>query len=374
MILARYLGRRFLRSFVMISGVFLAILFLIDMVEQIRRFAGRDVGMADAAALAALNLPGAYYTILPLIVLLSGVALFLGLSRTSELVAIRASGRSALRMLAAPVVVALGLGVLAVMVLNPLVAASGKRYDESAAALGRGGAQTVGLSDGALWLRQGLSDAEAALPPENGGQVVIRAGRANPEGTTLYDASFLIFDASLGPTRRIEAHEAKLTPGTWQLTGVKEWPLDAENPELSARTQDSMTLPSDLTADRIREGFGDPAAVPVWQLPAFIAGLEAAGFSALRHRVWLQTELARPLMLAAMLVIAAAFTMRHMRGRSAGVLVLLSLAGGLALFFLANMAQVMGDNGLIPPMLAAWGPPVVALMFALGYLLAMEDG
>lgn len=369
MILARYLGRRFLRIFALISGVFLAILFLIDMVEQIRRFAGRDVGLADAAGLAALNLPGAFYTIIPLVTVLAGVTLFLGLSRTSELVAIRASGRSALRMLAAPVAVAVALGVLAVMVLNPLVAASAKRYDEAAAALGRGGAQSVGLSQGTLWLRQGMTSGDGSS-----GQVVIRAARTSPEGTVLYDASFLIFDASHGAIRRIEAHEARLRPGEWQLSGVKDWPLDTANPEISAARRDSATLPSDLTAERIREGFGEPASVPVWQLPAFIAGMEAAGFSALRHRVWLLTELARPLVMAAMVVIAGAFTMRHMRGRKSGVLVLLALAAGLGLFFLVNMAQVMGENGSIPPMLAALGPPVVALMFALGYLLALEDG
>ena len=56
---------------------------------------------------------------------------------------------------------------------------------------------------------------------------------------------------------------------------------------------------------RIREGFGRPEAVPVWQLPGFIAGLERAGFSVARHKVWLQMELARPFLMGAMVLIAA---------------------------------------------------------------------
>ena len=85
-------------------------------------------------------------------------------------------------------------------------------------------------------------------------------------------------------------------------------------------------------------------------------------------------ELARPLLLAAMVAIAAVFTMRHMRGRKAGILVLCAFGCGIGLFFLRNLAQVLGDNGGIPPALAGWAPPIVALLFALGALLRLEDG
>ena len=43
MILQRYLARRFLRQFLLVAGAFLVILFLIDLVEQIRRFGGEGV-------------------------------------------------------------------------------------------------------------------------------------------------------------------------------------------------------------------------------------------------------------------------------------------------------------------------------------------
>src|SRR5690606_33600881 len=90
-ILQLYLARRWLRQFAVIAGAFLAILFLIDLIEQIRRFGPQGVGLPGTAAMAALNIAGGFYSILPLITLLSGIALFLSLSRSSEMVAIRAS-------------------------------------------------------------------------------------------------------------------------------------------------------------------------------------------------------------------------------------------------------------------------------------------
>ena len=107
---------------------------------------------------------------------------------------------------------------------------------------------------------------------------------------------------------------------------------------------------------------------------AGIAGLERAGFSAARHKVWFQMELARPFVMAAMVLIAAAFTMRHVRGRNTGVAVLIAFGAGIGLFFLRNLAQILGDNGQVPPIMAGWAPPLVGALLALGVILAREDG
>lgn len=369
MILARYVARRFLRSFLLIAGVFLLILFLIDMIEMIRRFADRDIGLTGAARLAALNIAGSFYAILPLITVLAGIALFINLARSSEMVAIRASGRSGIKVVTAPAVTAMLIGFLTVGLFNPIVAATGKMFDSAVADIERDGRQTVSVGDSAVWLRQ--SEAETG---DDAGQIVIRAARASPDATTLYDAWFLIFEREGGPTRRIEAREARLVPGAWQLTGVKEYPLDRPNPEAAATESETLSLPSELTAQRIRDGFGRPDSVPIWQLPGFIAGLEQAGFSAARHRVWLQMELARPFVMAAMVMIAAAFSMQHVRGRNTGVAVLLAFAAGIGLFFLRNMAQILGENGQLPPPLAAAAPPLIGALLALGLILHREDG
>lgn len=373
MILHRYVARRFVRQFALIAAGFAAVLFLIDIIEQIRRFSGDGAGLARVAGLSALNITSSFYAIVPLITLLAAIALFLNLSRTSELVAARAAGRSGLRIMAAPALTAVLIGALMVCVLNPIVAATSKRYDETAARLATAVPQTVSLGKGAVWLRQSVPPGAAGTGPD-GGQTVIRAARAAPDGTALHDATFLVMDASQGPVRRIEAQTARLSGGGWQLSGVKEWPLTDPNPEAAAMTLPGLTLPTELTAARIRDGFGAPESVPIWQLPGFIAGLERAGFSALRHRVWLASELARPFLMAAMVMVAGVFTMRPARGRRTGLLVLGAFAAGVALFFLRNLAQVLAEAGDAPAVFAALSPPLIAALLALAALLRLEDG
>lgn len=364
MTLSLYIARRFLWMFTRVFLVFFGILFLIDIIEQLRRFSDQGIGIGQAAQLAAMSVPESLYRILPLIVILSAIALFLGLARSSELVVVRAAGRSGLRFLVTPVMVALALGGVAVTVLNPIVAATSKEYDLLWSRLARGTESALSISAEGLWLRQGS--------PE--GQTVIHARRASGDGTQLYIATFLTFDSTGLADRRIEAAEARLTQGNWVLTEAKIWDLTAPNPEASARIEDEAVIPSDLTADAIRDSFGDPSVIPVWDLPGYIAGLERAGFSARSHRVWFQMELAQPLLLAAMVLVAAGFTMRHARFGKTGTMVLFALLGGFAIFFLRNFAQVLGENGQIPILMAAWVPPLAAVFLATGLLLHLEDG
>ena len=361
-----YIARKFAFALLSVGLVFLTILLLLDVVDEIRRYDIGTISFSQALGLSTLSVPGSIYRILPLIVILATLMLYLGLARTSELVITRASGRSALRSLAAPVLTALAAGVLAVAVINPIVAATSKKYESLSNRYKSGTTSVLSVSREGLWLRQG---GEA-------GQMVIRAARANLDGTTLHDVTFLAFAAGAGPAYRIEADSAELGDGEWTITNAKRWIFGhgVENPERSATSHAMLSLPSDLTRDRIRDSFGTPAAIPIWDLPGFIDSLERAGFSARQHRVWLHMELALPLTFVAMVMIGAGFTMRHTRFGRTGTMVLGALGMGLALFFLRNFAQILGENGQIPIELAAWSPPIIGILSSLGLLLHLEDG
>jgi len=372
MTLTLYFVRRFLRDFFWVCVGVSLVMLLIDSIEQIRRFGQDGVGMVQIGLLAALNLPATINALLPLLSVLAGVAMFLGLARTSELVVVRASGRSALRMAFVPAVIAFLLGALALAALNPIAAATAKRYDQLASRIQRGDSPAASIGRDGVWLRQagaGAGNAEVMR------QSVIHAQRANADATELFDVTVMEYALDLGPIRYLQAAGATLEPGAWVLADVKEWPLaDSPNPETEAVRHASLRLASDLTADRIRDSFGAPGDIAIWDLPDFIAALDRAGFSSRRHAAWLQKELAQPLMLAAMVLIAAAFTMRHARRGRTGLMALLAFGTGVVAMLLRNFAQAMGENGLLPVMLAAWAPPLVAILGALTLILFLEEG
>ena len=193
-----YFARKFFWSVMLVFSIFLVLLALIDLVDELQDFPNLPFG--DVLEIVLLNMPSANYEILPLVIVLATVGLYIRLARSSELVVVRATGRSALRSLAAPVGVALLLGLLSVTMLNPIVAASAKRYNDLVNSHVGGGAAIMVIASEGLWLRQGS--------PE--GQTVIHAERASSDLTVLFDTTFIDFDPDGQPAKRIMAEAARL--------------------------------------------------------------------------------------------------------------------------------------------------------------------
>ncbi|MEM6657894.1 MAG: LPS export ABC transporter permease LptG [Pseudomonadota bacterium] len=366
MILDRYFARRFLQSFVVIGSIFLTLMILIDLIEQSRRFESVDLSFGRLLQLTLLNTPAAVSEMLPLLVILSTIALFVGLARTSELVVTRAIGRSGIRALAAPVLLALAIGTLAVALLNPIAAATSEEYRRLSDSYRNDGNSALSISREGLWLRQG-SGAE---------QSVIHArGTSNGDTLGLNDVTIITFSSDGKPTQQIVADRAELNDGTWILMQAKAWSLeDGRNPETNAEVHAQLRLPTTLTRQRILDTLGQQDSVSVYDLPQLIQDLRQAGFSTKQYEVWLQVQLARPLFLVSMVLIGAAFTMRHVRFGGTGVAVLTAVLLGFAIYFVRNFAQILGENGQLPIYVAAWAPPFAAILLSLGLLLHAEDG
>ena len=111
-----------------------------------------------------------------------------------------------------------------------------------------------------------------------------------------------------------------------------------------------------------------------WQLPGFIAVLEASGFSAMQHKLHFHSLMSLPVLLAGMLLLAAVFSMRPPRRGRTGMMLVIGLASGFVLYFMTNLIYTLGATGDLPIVLAAWAPSLIVVMIAGAALLHLEDG
>ncbi|WP_171130484.1 LPS export ABC transporter permease LptG [Ruegeria sp. HKCCA6707] len=367
MILDRYFARRFLQSFLIIGAIFLTLIILIDLIEQVRRFDDADLTFGQLIQLTLLNTPAAISEMLPLLMILSTIALFVGLARSSELVVTRAIGRSGIRALLAPVFLALVIGGLAVVLLNPIAAATSEEFQRLSESYRSDSRSTLSISREGLWLRQGSA---------NGQSVIHARAVTNEEMLVLRNVTITTFSGDGTPVEQIVADRAQLEPGQWVLKRAKTWSLvdDEVNPEATATSYKTLDIPTTLTRERILDRLGQKKSVSIYDLPQLIEDLREAGFSTKQYEVWLQTQLARPLFLVSMVLIGAAFTMRHVRFGGTGIAVLTAVLLGFAIYFIRNFAQILGENGQLPIFVAAWAPPFAAILLSMGLLLHAEDG
>ncbi|MDB5481644.1 MAG: lptG [Caulobacteraceae bacterium] len=344
-------------------AVVASVIMLVDFVDISRTVSGRaDVGFAQIAELVLLKAPSVILLLLPFVFLFGAMGAFVALNRRSELIAMRAAGVSAWRFLFPAAAAAFVVGVLAVAVFNPSAAALNGRFEDRRAALTGGDSPT---STGEIWLRQGAP----------GGQVVIHANGRDTRHGSLRLKGVSMFIQSVGAdgavdfTRRIDADEAVLMPGYWRLTQARE-----ARPGSESIRSEVLSLPSTIGRRSAMEKFVAPAAVAVWDLPATIRAADLAGYSSAAYRLRLQQLLATPLLLSAMTLVAAAFSLRLLRLGDLAGLATAGVALGFAVFLLNQFCGALGSTDVVPVALAAWAPPVLALLGAITLLCYTEDG
>lgn len=358
--LALYLGRAYLAAIGTVFAVLVTLAYSFDTVELLRRASGRAEATLDVVfAMSLLRLPSLSIKLIPFAALFGGMLALSRLTRSQELTVTRAAGVSVWQFLAPALALALLIGSFVVTVYNPLAAALLSRYEAIEAKALRGRASMLAVSGTGLWLRE--ADAQ--------GQVVVHALRVAQQGIELNDAILFYYDDADRFVKRIDAASALLKDGEWELHNAL-----VSYPDRGGEAHAKLTAPTTLTFDRIQESFASPSTISFWQLPAFIATMEAAGFSALRHRMHFQALLAVPLLLCAMLLIAASFSLRLTRRGGVGLLLASGVAVGFFLYFLIELVQPFGLNGSLPVPLAAWAPTGIFLMLGISLLFHLEDG
>ena len=354
--LARYFGLRFVNAVLVVFVGIFALVALIDYIELMRR-AG-DIPNVSAALVAKTSLyrvPQVVERILPFCVLIGAMSCYLNLSRRLELVVARSAGMSAWQFVMPAAVAAFVFGIVATAIYNPISAILQERSKRFEAEL-FGQTATAG---GTFWMNQRTDE----------GQAIINAVASRDQGINLNGVSIFVIDIDGRFKQRIEARAAVLTPGAWVLRDTRIYRLGAVpiiEPEYRLKTS--------LTPEQVRESFATPETVQFWDLPLYIQIAEHSGLVAAGYRLQFQKLLARPFLLAAMVLLAATVSLRFFRFGGIQKMVLSGIAAGFLLYVLSKVTEDLSKAELMHPVAAAWLPVFVGGVTGFVALLYQEDG
>jgi lipopolysaccharide export system permease protein len=357
--LYRYLAIQFLLGVGAIYAIFLGLAFSIDIVDLLNRTAGHNVPTSTAIGMAVLQLPNLGQKMLPFAILLGGVFTFVRLSRTRELVATRAAGVSAWDFLLPPLTVAVLIGVFTVTVFTPISAKMFSEFAGLEARYVKGEESQLSVSMNGLWLRQG----------DQKQQSVVHALRVAEQGEHLEDVVVFLYGARDHFVGRVDARSAQLHDRYWLLNDA--WVSGAEGRPVHHAT---YSLPTTLTPEQIVESSASPDTLSFWDLPSYIRAAQAAGFSAARYQLYLYTLYALPALFAAMVFMAASFSLKFARDARLAKIILLSAAAGFGVYFFQDLTTVLGKTGAVPILLAATAPALASILIGMTLVFNQEDG
>jgi len=361
--LSRYIGGQFFRNIALAFLGMVVVVGLGDMVELIRRTADVKTSFGVVLELLFLKIPDTGMRVIPFAVLIGGMVSLTRLTRTQELVIARAAGVSVWQFLMPALLLVLCIGIFFITVFNPISAAMLARFEQVEAKYITGKSSLLSVSSSGLWIRQ-VEQGKGEIKEH-----IFNAINVEKEGTKLSGVVIFNFGENSKFISRLDAKYAVLEQNKWHLFDVT-----TNIPAQFPKHDNELWLSTDLTTTQIQDSFASPLTLSFWQLPSFISTLEKAGFSALHHRMYWYSMLASPILLCAMILIAAVFSLRLPRKGGIMTLVVAGVITGFMIHFLTNLIYAFGQSGDIPVLLAAWSPSFIALMMGGGLLLHLEDG
>ena len=363
--IALYILRRFLAALLFVYGPLLILYLLVESQLHLVWLARFDIGVAGAIGFALYKIAGELYSILPVVAAFAAMLASYRLASCGETTVMRANGLSTLTITGIMAGWAAVVGATAVAAINPFIAISANHYETELRKIGARTDSPVWVFSEILWYQFRLNSSD----------LIIRASKVDAEGTRLEGADFFLLDSDGALDRWLTAESAVLEEEGWFLENGSQWNLPAHGDTQTMKSTrfDRQKLNTPLTSEQLQNVFS-PMSISIWRMRQVIDSYSASGISTIRHLIHLHSELAKPLLMAAMAFVGAVFMMQSQRLGGVVRCVILGTLTIPIVFFSQSTALTFAETDKIMPALAAWGPPAAALLVASYLVISLEEG
>lgn len=368
----RYLAIEIYRSSAVVLVALLGLFTFFAMVDDLDGV-GKKFTLLALFYMQALATPARLYDLLPVGLLIGSILALAGLAQRNELVILRVSGVSGVRLLGTLWLIAVPVMLGALFLSEYLTPAAELRSSEVSLRL-RGQASGGRLASG-YWFKE---------PTPDGGTRVINIKSLLGDGE-VRDVMMYEIKPDLGLAVMAQAASGQLKPGgDLLLRNVVETKLDPKasealadgsppaHPPASVDTEKELHLQTTLSPERLLARVLLPERMSILSLLDYIGYLHRNQLQADRQIVAMWRKAIYPFTLLVMITIAAPISFMQTRRGGVGAKVFIGILLGVAFFMLNQLALNVGMLSHWPPWLTAIGPNVGALLLALGALTAME--
>lgn len=353
--IARHLQRAFLRTFVLALLGFVLISLLADFFDRFDTVLRHDPSLGAVLQTFALKLPIVVTQVAPVAALAASLIGLGLLARNQEIVALRACGISRWQMLAPLALLGVVISIASVAWNETVVPVAARRWHAVWNREVKGKKSLSVFAGREVWYRgrAGLYNFQR-----------VRLGRRMLLGVTIYQ-----LDDDFTPHRIITAARAIWTGDVWSLEDVQTTELGPDGPTVTPGPPSHFRFPESLDDFRVVDI--EAEALSFGMLRDQIRVLKAKGIDTSESWVDLYLKIAVPVGSLVMVLIGVPLAIRTGRNRSLGTAIGTALALGFAYFMVVAFARALGQNGALPPLVAAWISNAVFTL--LGVYLVLGD-
>lgn len=338
-----------------VTLAFLSLFFFIDFVDELGSVGKGGFTAAHALLSSALEMPGHFYELFPITVLIGTIFALARMAQSSEFTILRTGGLGPGRALGLLTLLAIGFAVLNFLVGDYLAPLS-EREGVALKAGVQGGRQ---LGRSGAWLKDRRTRDDGTQV-----SVSVNVKRTTPDGV-LEGVRLFEVDGDSRLVTRVSARSARVGDGFWLLDEalVTEWPAQAASDAPVREQRFAQTRwPSGLDAGVVAAAVLPVSTMSTLELWRYSRHLVSQEQAAQRHSIQFWKKALYPLACLVMVALALPFAYLQARRGSVSFKVFGGIMLGISFVLLNNVAGHLG-------VLRDWTPWVAAAAPSLAYLL-----
>jgi lipopolysaccharide export system permease protein len=356
----RLLYRDIASAVLFVALAFLSLFYFIDFVDELEDVGKNGYTLGHALLAGLLELPGHFYELFPIAVLIGTIFALARMAQSSEFTILRTGGLGPGRALALLATLGAMFAVLTLAVGDYVAPLSERAAVELKSRFS--GGRSLGSSGAWLKDRRVLADGSER-------SVSVNVLRTTPTGA-LEGVRIFEFDADSRLLTRIAARQARIGQGSWALDDaqITHWPVNGGTQDtLPVREEAHAKLnwPSGLDAGVVAAAVlpvSTMSTVELWRYSQHLSSQEQA---ASRHAIQFWKKALYPL--ACLVMVALALPFAYLQARAGGISykVFGGILLGISFVLLNNVAGSLGVLRDWTPWLVAAAPSTLYLMLSL---------
>ena len=351
-----YLLKKFLKKIFLISGIFLILVMIINLIEEANFLQNSQTSIFTPIILTILNAPSLLYEMFPFIFLLSTQFFFIEIYENREIYTLKQFGMDNFSMLRFLSISSFFLGFFVIILFYNFSSILKNGYLKIKNEFAGDKKYLAVITKNGIWIKDILDD----------GTIIINSDKMDNE--YLINTSITKFDNNFRIKKNIIAKKINITTNNWILHNAIVTDIDN-----TSKKYDQFTLKSNFDLERINNLFSDLSSLTYFELLKLENDYKSIGYSIDEIEIQKHKFYSLPFLLCIMTIIATIIMIYNKFNKNILFNLFIGIFFSVLVYYLGNFSNLLGENGRLPLILSVWFPIIILVILSIIGIVRLNE-
>ena len=340
----RYLLKKFVKKVFLISGIFLVLVMIINLIEEANFLKDSETNFLTPFFLMALNAPSLLYEMFPFIFLVTTQFFFIEIYENKEIETLRIFGINNFSLLKFLSIISFIFGFLIITIFYNFSSILKNEYLKIKNNFADDKKYLAVITKNGIWIKDNFDN----------NTVIVNADRIIDE--FLISSSITILDQNFEIDKNIIAEKINIKNKKWILHKA----IVTHSDNLSEK-YDKIEFESNFDLERINNLFSDLTSLTYFELLKLEKDYNSIGYSTDEIEIQKHKFYSLPFLLCIMTILGTIIMIHNKFKKNLLLNLFIGIFFSVTVYYLSHFSNLLGENGRFPLILSVWFPVIILL-------------